>query len=70
MSLSPRIGSRSGTEGSFDLLVVAELISESAAIAAQSYMSDLLPVVFPDLGQIDVSCRKMFYGEAPHEGPA
>ena len=61
---------RTGKEGNFDLLVVAELISESAAIAIQSRMSDLLPVIFPGLGQFDVSCRKMLYGEAPHEGPA
>ena len=61
---------RTGKEGNFDLLVVAELISESSAIAIQSRMSDLLPVIFPGLGQFDVSCRKMFYGEATHEGPA
>ena len=60
---------RTGPEGNFDLLVVAELIAESAAIAIQSRMTDLLPVTFPGLGQFDVSCRKMLYGEAPHEGP-
>ena len=60
---------RSGDEGNFDLLIVAELMFEDAAIAIQSHLSDLLPAIFPCLGQIDVSCRKMFYGEAPHEGP-
>lgn len=59
---------RSGREGAFDFLLCVEATSESAVRTAESRITASLPALIPELETADVSCRRMLYGEAAHEG--
>lgn len=60
---------RSGGEGEFDVLLCAETMGEAEATAAEARISSALDHLFPGIMSFDSSCRRMIYGEAPHEGP-
>ncbi|SMX48625.1 hypothetical protein [Maliponia aquimaris] len=60
---------RGGAEGAFDWLLCAEALSEDAARRAETRLGAALEGLFPGLQGADASCRRMIYGEAPHEGP-
>lgn len=60
---------RGGAEGDFDFLLSAEAMGEAAAIRVERALTGELGRVFPGLERSDSSCRRMIYGEAPHEGP-
>lgn len=60
---------RGGAEGDFDYLLCAEVMSGDEVRACEKRLTDALPDLFPGLARFDSSCRRMFYGEAAHEGP-
>ena len=60
---------RGGTEGDFDYLLCAEVMSEDQVRACDERLTAALPDLFPKLVRSDSSCRRMIYGEAAHEGP-
>lgn len=60
---------RGGAEGAFDWLLCAEALSEEAARRVATRLGAALGGLFPGLQRADASCRRMIYGEAPHEGP-
>jgi hypothetical protein len=61
---------RGGAEGDFDFLLCAEALNEKAARAAEARIGVALPEWFPGIVGAEASCRRMIYGEAPHEGRA
>lgn len=61
---------RKGVEGDFDVLLCAEAMGEGPARRIEERLSADLARLFPALAGFDSSCRRMIYGEAPHEGPA
>ena len=60
---------RGGTEGGFDYLLCAEVMNEDQVTLCEQRLTAALPKLFPKLSGFDSSCRRMFYGEAAHEGP-
>ena len=60
---------RGGTEGGFDYLLCAEVMNEDQVTLCEQRLTAALPKLFPRLSGFDSSCRRMFYGEAAHEGP-
>ncbi|PHP64593.1 hypothetical protein CSC94_23575 [Zhengella mangrovi] len=60
---------RKGSEGDFDFLLCAEAMGEQAAVQIEERLGADLGRLFPSLAGFDSSCRRMIYGEAPHEGP-
>ena len=61
---------RGGTEGSFDYLLCAEVMSGDQARDFEAYFTEVLPDLFPAIRHFDSSCQRMIYGEASHEGPS
>jgi hypothetical protein len=60
---------RQGTEGAFQFLLCVEATSDAAARGAAAALAASVAEVFPDHDKSDLSCRRMIYGEAPHEAP-
>ena len=60
---------RRGGEGAFDLLLCAEAMGDQVLRVAANGISGEMRRLFPKLESYDVSCRRMIYGEAVHEGP-
>lgn len=60
---------RAGVEGNFRFLLCVEATSEAAARSAAGALAASLADSFPGHESSDLSCRRMIYGEAPHEAP-
>lgn len=61
---------RTGSEGDFDYLLVAESMSESGATQLESYINSHILKMIPNVALCETSTRQVIYGEAPYEEAA